>query len=50
MIVAWLLASMSSVVSRRVEAMRTVAEVWKTLSNIYTRKGNIIDDSVRTNV
>lgn len=40
MIVAWLLASMSPTVSKRVEAMRTASLIWRTLSNIYSRKGN----------
>ena len=39
-IVAWLLASMSPTVSKRVEAMRTASLIWRTLSNIYSRKGN----------
>jgi hypothetical protein len=34
-IVAWLLASMSPTVSKRVEAMHTASQIWKTLSNIY---------------
>ena len=41
-IVAWLLASMSPTVSKRVEAMRTASQIWKTLSNIYSRKGNVM--------
>jgi hypothetical protein len=41
-IVAWLLASMSSSVSKMVEAMRTAAQIWKTLSNMYSRKGNVM--------
>jgi hypothetical protein len=41
-IVAWLLASMSSTVSMRVEAMCTASQIWKTLSNIYSRKGNVM--------
>ncbi|KAK3136130.1 hypothetical protein QOZ80_5BG0428520 [Eleusine coracana subsp. coracana] len=41
-IVAWLLASMSSIVSRRVEVMRTAAQVWETLSNTYSRKGKVM--------
>lgn len=41
-IVAWLLASMSPTISKRVEAMRTVSQIWKTLSNIYSRKGNVM--------
>ena len=41
-IVAWLLASMSPTVSKRVEAMRTASLIWKTLSNIYSRKGNVM--------
>jgi uncharacterized membrane protein YgcG len=41
-IVAWLLASMSPTVSKRVEAMRTASQIWKTLSNIYSRKGNVV--------
>jgi hypothetical protein len=36
---AWLLASMSSSVSKMVEAMCTAAQIWKTLSNMYSRKG-----------
>ena len=41
-IVAWLLASMSPFVSKMVEAMRTVTHIWKTLSNMYSRKGNVM--------
>lgn len=41
-IVAWLLASMSSSVSKMVEAMRTATQIWKTLSNMYSRKGNVM--------
>ena len=41
-IVAWLLASMSPTVSKRVEAMRTASQIWRTLSNIYSRRGNVI--------
>jgi hypothetical protein len=36
MIVAWLLASMSPTVSKRVKAMRTASQIWKTLCNIYS--------------
>jgi hypothetical protein len=42
MIVAWLLASMSPTVSKRVEAMRTVSHIWKTISNIYSRRRNVM--------
>jgi hypothetical protein len=35
-IVAWLLASMSPMVSKRVEAMHTTSQIWRTLSNIYS--------------
>jgi hypothetical protein len=38
-IVTWLLAPMSPSVSKMVEAMRTVAQIWKTLSNMYSKKG-----------
>ena len=41
-IVAWLLASMSPMVSKRVEAMRTASQMWRTLSNIYSRRGNVM--------
>jgi hypothetical protein len=41
-IVAWLLASMSPSVSKMVEAMPTAAQIWKTLSNMYSRKGNVM--------
>ena len=41
-IVAWLLASMSPSVSKMVEAMRTAAQIWRTLSNMYSRKGNVM--------
>jgi hypothetical protein len=41
-IVAWLLASMSPSVSKMVEAMPTVAQIWKTLSNMYSRRGNVM--------
>lgn len=41
-IVAWLLASMSPTVSKRVEAMCTASLIWRTLSNIYSRKGNVM--------
>jgi hypothetical protein len=33
---------MSSSVSKMVEAMRTAAQIWKTLSNIYSIKGNMM--------
>jgi hypothetical protein len=41
-IVAWLLASMFPTDSKRVEAMRTASQIWRTLSNIYSRKGNVM--------
>jgi len=41
-IVAWLLAFMSPSVSKMVEAMRTAAQIWRTLSNMYSRKGNVM--------
>jgi hypothetical protein len=41
-IVAWLLASISPSVSKMVEAMRTVAQIWKTLSNMYSKGGNVL--------
>ena len=41
-IVAWLLASLSPTVSKRVEAMRTASQMWRTLSNIYSRRGNVM--------
>jgi hypothetical protein len=41
-IVAWLLASMSPTVSKRVEAMCTSSQMWRTLSNIYSRRGNVM--------
>jgi hypothetical protein len=41
-IVTWLLSSMSPSVSKMVEAMRTAAQIWKTLSNMYSRKGNVM--------
>ena len=41
-IVAWLLASMSPSVSKMVEAMHTAAQIWKTLSNMYSRQGNMM--------
>jgi hypothetical protein len=41
-IVAWLLASMSPTVSKRVEAMRTASQIWQTLSSIYSRRGNVV--------
>jgi hypothetical protein len=37
-IMAWLLASMSASVSKIVEAMRPTSQIWKTLSNIYSKK------------
>jgi hypothetical protein len=40
--VAWLLASMSPSVSKMVEAMRTVTQIWKTLSNMYSKRGNVM--------
>jgi hypothetical protein len=33
---------MSPSVSKVVEAMRTAAQIWKTLSNMYSRKGNVM--------
>ena len=33
---------MYSSVSKMVEAMRTAAQIWKTLSNMYSRKGNVM--------
>jgi len=41
-IVAWLLASMSPSVSRMVESMRNAAQIWKTLSNLYSKRGNVM--------
>jgi uncharacterized membrane protein YgcG len=41
-IVAWLLASMSPSVSKMVEAMTTAAQIWKTLSNMYSKRGNVM--------
>jgi hypothetical protein len=35
-IVVWLLASMSPSVSKMIEAMRSVAQIWNTLSNMYS--------------
>ena len=40
--VAWLLASMSPSVAKIVESMRSAAKIWKTLSNMYSRKGNVM--------
>lgn len=41
-IVAWLLSSMSPAINKRVEAMRVVSQIWKTISNIYSRKRNVM--------
>ncbi|CAN6347666.1 unnamed protein product [Urochloa humidicola] len=41
-IAAWLMASMSPTISKRVESMRTVSLIWKTLSNTYSREGNVM--------
>jgi hypothetical protein len=41
-IVAWLLASMSPSVSKVVEAMHTAAQIWKTLSIRYSKRGNVM--------
>jgi len=41
-IVAWLLPSMSPTVIKRVEVMRTASQIWKTLSNIYSRRVNVM--------
>jgi hypothetical protein len=41
-IIAWLLTSMSPSVSKMVEAMRTTTQIWKTLSNMYSKKGNVM--------
>jgi hypothetical protein len=41
-IVAWLLASMSQSVSKMVEAIRTVAQIWKTMSNMYSKRENLM--------
>ncbi|CAN6353263.1 unnamed protein product [Urochloa humidicola] len=41
-IAAWLMASMSPTISKRVESMRTVSLIWRTLSNIYSREGNVM--------
>jgi hypothetical protein len=40
--VAWLLAFMYLSMSKMFEAMRTAAQIWKTLSNMYSRKGNVM--------
>jgi hypothetical protein len=31
-----------SIVSKMVEAMRTAAQIWKTLSNMYSKRGNVM--------
>ena len=41
-IVARLLAFMSPSVSKMVEAMPTATQIWKTLSNMYSRRGNVM--------
>jgi hypothetical protein len=41
-IVAWLLASMSPSVGKMVEVMPTVAQIWRTLSNMYSKRGNVM--------
>jgi len=41
-IVAWLLSSMSPSVSKVVEAMHTAAQIWKTLSNRYSKQRNVM--------
>jgi hypothetical protein len=41
-IVAWLLASMSPSVGKMVEAMPTAAQIWRTLSNMYSKRGNVM--------
>jgi len=41
-IVAWLMASMSPSIAKMVEAMREAAKIWKTLSNMYSGKGNVM--------
>ena len=40
--VAWLLPSMSPTIIKRVEVMRTASQIWKTLSNIYSRRANVM--------
>ena len=42
MVVAWLLTSMPPSIARMVEAMQSAAEIWKTLSNMYTGAGNVM--------
>ena len=41
-IVAWLMASMSPYIAKMVEAMREAAKIWKTLSTMYSGKGNVM--------
>ncbi|WVZ95817.1 hypothetical protein U9M48_041533 [Paspalum notatum var. saurae] len=41
-IVAWLLASMSPSVGKMVEAMHNAAQIWKYLSNMYSKRGNVM--------
>ena len=41
-VVAWLLASMSPSVSKVVKAMHTIAQIWKTLRNRYSKQGNVM--------
>ncbi|WVZ66156.1 hypothetical protein U9M48_015422 [Paspalum notatum var. saurae] len=41
-VVAWLMASMSPSIAKMVESMRSAAKIWKTLSNMYSRKGNVM--------
>ena len=41
-ILVWLLTSMSPTVAKWVEAMRTASQIWRTLSHMYSRKGNVI--------
>ncbi|XP_062213125.1 uncharacterized protein LOC133913855 isoform X4 [Phragmites australis] len=40
-VVAWLMASMSPI-GKMVESMRSAAKIWKTLKNMYSRKGNMM--------
>jgi len=48
-IVAWLMASMSPSIAKMVEAMREAAKIWKTLSNMYSGKANVININININ-
>ena len=49
-IAAWLMASMSPSIAKMVEAMEEAAKIWKTLSNMYSGKANVININININI